>query len=186
MLIILFFPLLFFKSLDSIKKNFPLEFACLVFLKPKFWLTLAWHKKNWISLHTSLNQNHYNGDIWQSQNPELRSVEIFCHHKDYGSRGITSRRKTKKKKPKTFYNFIWGKSRKCFKSFLMKFYCWVNWGYYLKIDAQQRAAECQEKGFQKTLFKFSKQITKTVNYPSHIWECEGKVSQEIERIIKRG
>lgn len=67
----------------------------------------------------------------------------------------------------------------------MKFYCWVNWGYYLKIDAQQRAAECQEKGFQKTLFKFSKQITKTVNYPSHIWECEGKVSQEIERIIKR-
>lgn len=91
------FPLLFFKSFDSIKKNFLLEFACLAFLKPKFWFTLAWHKKNWISLHTSLNQNHYNGDIWQSQNPELRSVEIYCHHKDCGSRGITSRRKTKKK-----------------------------------------------------------------------------------------
>lgn len=116
------FPLLFFKSLDSIKKKLPLEFACLVFLKPKFWLPLAWHKKNWISLHTSLNQNHYNGDIWQSQNPELRSVETFCHHKDCGSRGITSRRKTKKK---TFYNLIWGKSSKCFKSFLIKFYCWV-------------------------------------------------------------
>lgn len=92
------FPLLFFKSFDSIKKNFLLEFACLAFLKPKFWFTLAWHKKNWISLHTSLNQNHYNGDIWQSQNPELRSVEIYCHHKNCGSRGITSRRKMKKNK----------------------------------------------------------------------------------------
>lgn len=90
------FSIVIFQIIRLLKKNFPLEFACLVFLKPKFWLTLAWHKKNWISLHTSLNQNHYNGDIWQSQNPELRSVEIFCHYKDYGSRGITSRRKTKK------------------------------------------------------------------------------------------